>query len=80
MLLERLPSFLFTFFENFVEIVQKIFTEDHNKTKAYLAQAREGEERLRRNIKEFERLQVFLLLVKALILVLFLSCKKTRRT
>jgi len=36
-------------------MIQKIFTEDHNKTKAYLAQAREGEERLRKNIKEFER-------------------------
>mgnify|MGYP001491952719 CR=1 FL=1 len=55
LLLERLAKFLFTFFENFTDMIRKIFSEDHNKIKAYLAQAREGEERLRKNIKEFER-------------------------
>ena len=49
-------------------MIQKIFTEDHNKTKAYLAQAREGEERLRKNIKEFER---FFLETFCLICVIF---------
>lgn len=53
--MEKLPSFLFNYFENFLEMIQKKFSEEHNKTKVYLAQAREGEERLRKNIKDFER-------------------------
>lgn len=74
--MEKLPSFLFNYFENFLEMIQKKFTEEHNKTKVYLAQAREGEERLRKNIKDFERflsfiIKFFLLLVKKKISLVF---------
>lgn len=68
--MEKLPSFLFNYFENFLEMIQKIFTEEHNKTKVYLAQAREGEERLRKNIKDFERLE------STIFVLIYLKTKK----
>lgn len=49
-----MPSFLFGYFEKLLNGIQKAYIEEHNLTKKYLVQAREGEERLRKTLKEYE--------------------------
>lgn len=51
-----MPSFLFGYFEKLLNNVQLVYNEEHNITKKYLVQAREGEERLRKTMKDYEGL------------------------
>jgi hypothetical protein len=51
---ERLTQFLFDYFDKLTERLQRVLQDDHNRTKVFLQQSRESEERLRRNIKEYD--------------------------
>jgi hypothetical protein len=55
---EKFPRFIFDYFEKLVDRIQRLTSEDHNRTKAFLQSAREGEEGLRATIKEYENLLV----------------------
>ncbi len=47
---------MFGFFEKILQNVQRVYSDDHNNTKKFLVQAREGEERLRKTLKDYEGL------------------------
>ncbi|KAM3144212.1 hypothetical protein pb186bvf_003674 [Paramecium bursaria] len=53
---EKVPSFLFDFFDKLIQQIQKVYNEENNQTKKFLVQAREGEERLRKTITNYENL------------------------
>jgi hypothetical protein len=56
LLSERMPPFLFQYFEKWIQNVQRVHVEDHNNTRKFLVQAREGEDRLRKTLKDYEGL------------------------
>ena len=49
-----MPNFLFDYFEKYLENLRKVQTEEINQIKAYLTQARTGEELLRSKLQDQE--------------------------